>query len=126
MPLYLCRWPNSDVSVVLARNKNEAIIRLDEFENPEGAQITRLTDFLADFQLNDEGRFGVWNVWRSHRGRDHGKAFPQLGSVWSMLAPCFQPAPKPVRIQVMALTATQGVANPIRPVTNRARCRHQA
>ena len=28
VPLYLCRWPNSDVSVVQARSKPEAIIRL--------------------------------------------------------------------------------------------------
>jgi hypothetical protein len=55
MPLYLCRWPNSDVSVVQARNKTEAIIRLDEFENAEGAQIIRLSDFLVDFHLSDEG-----------------------------------------------------------------------
>ena len=29
MPLYLCPCPNSDVSVVQARNKTKAIIRLD-------------------------------------------------------------------------------------------------
>jgi hypothetical protein len=30
MPLYLCRWPNGDLSAVSAPNKQEAIFLLDE------------------------------------------------------------------------------------------------
>ena len=30
MPVYVCRWPNGDCSVVLAQNEQDAIIKLDE------------------------------------------------------------------------------------------------
>lgn len=33
MPLFLCRWPNGDCSVVLARTKEDAIIELDQVGN---------------------------------------------------------------------------------------------
>ena len=36
MPVYLCRWPNGEVSIVQARDKTDAIFRLDEFDNAEG------------------------------------------------------------------------------------------
>ena len=78
MPLYLCRWPNSDVSVVLARNKTEAIIRLDEFENAEGAQISRLTDFLVDFRLNDEGRLEFGGFGEATEDEIMERAYPEL------------------------------------------------
>ena len=78
MPLYLCRWPNSDVSVVQARNKTEAIIRLDEFENAEGAQIPRLSDFLVDFHLNDEGRLEFGTFGEATEDEIMEKAYPEL------------------------------------------------
>lgn len=78
MPLYLCRWPNSDVSVVLARNKTEAIIRLDEFENAEDAQISRLTDFLVDFRLNDEGRLEFGGFGEATEDEIMDRAYPEL------------------------------------------------
>ena len=42
MPLYLCRWPNGDCSVVWAANKGEAIELLDEVDNAEGCPLTAL------------------------------------------------------------------------------------
>ena len=78
MPLYLCRWPNSDVSVVQARNKTEAIIRLDEFENAERAQITRLTDFLVDFHLNDEGSLELGAFGEATEDEIMETAYPEL------------------------------------------------
>jgi len=78
MPLYLCRWPNSDVSVVQARNKTEAIIRLDEFENAEGAQIIRLSDFLVDFHLNDEGRLEFGTFGEAAEDEIMETAYPEL------------------------------------------------
>ena len=78
MPLYLCRWPNSDVSVVQARNKTEAIIRLDEFENAEDAQISRLSDFLVDFHLNDEGRLEFGTFGEATADEIMHRAYPEL------------------------------------------------
>ena len=63
MPLFLCRWPNGDCSVVLARTKGEAIIELDQVGNAEGCPITQVRTFQIQFALTDRGdlaleRFG--------------------------------------------------------------------
>ena len=56
MPMYVCRWPNGDCSVVLARTKQDAIIKLDEVENAEGCPLIRLSDCQIHFHLTDEGQ----------------------------------------------------------------------
>ena len=55
MPLYLCRWPNGDCSVVWAANKGEAIENLDEVDNAEGCPLMAIRDFMVHFRLSDEG-----------------------------------------------------------------------
>src|SRR6516162_8109326 len=57
MPVYMCRWPNGDFSVVKARNKDEAIEFLDEVDNAEGCPLLALEDFMAHFRLTDNGEF---------------------------------------------------------------------
>lgn len=74
MPTFLCRWQNGDISFVSARDKNEAIILLDELANAEGMPITAVRDFMVHFHLTDDGTlelegFGeaseeaVWKVY---------------------------------------------------------------
>jgi len=63
MPLFLCRWPNGDCSVVLARTKDDAIVALDQAGNAEGCPIAQLRTFQMHFALTDQGdlaleRFG--------------------------------------------------------------------
>ncbi len=55
MPLYLCRWPNGDCSVVWAANKGEAVEILDEVDNAEGCPVMAIRDFMVHFRLSDEG-----------------------------------------------------------------------
>ena len=55
MPLFLCRWPNGDCSVVLARTKEDAIVELDQVANAEGCPITQVQTFQAHFTLTDRG-----------------------------------------------------------------------
>ena len=57
MPLYLCRWPSGDCSVVKARTKGEAVELLDGVANAEGCPITVLDDCMAHFQLTKDGEF---------------------------------------------------------------------
>ncbi len=45
MPLYLCRWPNGDCSVVWASTKGAAVELLDEIANAEGCPLTPIQDF---------------------------------------------------------------------------------
>ena len=63
MPVFLCRWPNGDCSIVAARTKDDAIIELDEMGDAEGCQIKPLASCQVHFALTDEGslkfeRFG--------------------------------------------------------------------
>ena len=78
MPLYLCRWPNGDASVVMALNKTDAIIQLDEFESAEYSEISRLNEFLVDFSLNDEGRLELAGIGEGTEATIMDVAFPDL------------------------------------------------
>ena len=59
MPLFLCRWPNGDCSVVLARTKDDAIIELDQVGNAEGCPITQVRTFQIHFTLTDQGELAL-------------------------------------------------------------------
>ena len=57
MPLYLCRWPNGDFSVVSAPSERSAAEYLDELDNAEGCPIFAIRNFMAHFRLTDDGTF---------------------------------------------------------------------
>ena len=59
MPLFLCRWPNGDCSVVWARNKEDAIEELDQVGNAEGCPITPVHEFQIHFALTDRGELAL-------------------------------------------------------------------
>jgi hypothetical protein len=59
MPLFLCRWPNGDCSVVLARTRDDAIIELDQVGNAEGCPITQVRTFQIHFVLTDRGELAL-------------------------------------------------------------------
>lgn len=74
MPTFLCRWQNGDISFVSAKDKDTAIILLDEVANAERMPISVIRDFMVHFHLTDEGAlelegFGdatedaVWKVY---------------------------------------------------------------
>lgn len=55
MPMWLCRWPNGDCSVVLAESEQDAIAKLDEVGNAEGCPVTLLPECQINFHLTDTG-----------------------------------------------------------------------
>jgi hypothetical protein len=55
MPVFMCRWPNGDLSFVSARSKEDAIVMLDEWDNAEVAELKQIQDFMVDFRLTDDG-----------------------------------------------------------------------
>ena len=59
MPLFLCRWYNGDCSVVWARNKDDAIVELDQVANAEGCPITELQTFQVHFTLTDRSELAL-------------------------------------------------------------------
>ena len=73
MPLYLCRWPNGDCSVVRADNKGEAIEVLDEIGNAEGCPLVPLPVFMVHFRLSNEGELEFESF-----GEDTDKALFEL------------------------------------------------
>lgn len=56
MPIYLCRWPNGDVSIVNAEDEGEAADRLDEVgdANDESAILIPFPGFMMHLKLPDE------------------------------------------------------------------------
>jgi hypothetical protein len=53
--MFMCRWPNGDLSFVSSQNKEEAIVMLDEWGGAEVAELRQVQDVMLDFSLTDEG-----------------------------------------------------------------------
>ena len=47
MPVYLCRWPNGDVSLAAGESEVEVADVLDEVDNPDGAELMQLDHAIA-------------------------------------------------------------------------------
>ena len=78
MPIFLCRWPNGDCSLVSARTKAEAIERLDEVANAEGCPITRLEHLQVHFRLTDEGQLALDGLGEAMEEEIFGSCYPEL------------------------------------------------
>ena len=55
MQNFLCRWPNGDLSIVGARDRDDAIIVLDELGDATEAELFETKTLLLDFKLNEQG-----------------------------------------------------------------------
>jgi hypothetical protein len=53
--MFMCRWPNGDLSFISSRNKKEAIVMLDEWGDAELAELRQVQDLMLDFHLTDDG-----------------------------------------------------------------------
>src|SRR4029453_7772384 len=78
MPLYLCRWPNGDCSVVWARTKEDAIIELDQVGNAEGCPLISLRQFQVHFRLTDEGKLEFESLGEGASEQLFALAYPIL------------------------------------------------
>jgi hypothetical protein len=78
MPLYLCRWPNGDCSVVWARTKEDAIVELDQVGNAEGCPLIPLRHFQVHFRLTDDGQLEYEALGERTRDRLLALAYPVL------------------------------------------------
>jgi hypothetical protein len=61
MPVYLCRWPNHDLSVVSAPNLEAAMWLLDEEDDPTDPEVQILVarNFMVHFKFeSDVGKLG--------------------------------------------------------------------
>jgi len=91
MRVFLCRWPNGDVSIVGARDKAEAVALLDELGNADRAALTQMGEFLIDFSLDDTGGLNLCHIGESTYDRIMEKAYPLL---WNVLTSARSPRAK--------------------------------
>jgi hypothetical protein len=77
----MCRWPNGDLSFVSARNKEDAIVLLDEWDNAEVAELRQIQDFMVDFRLTDDGDLEF-----------HAFGERLLDDIWERAYPVLDPA----------------------------------
>jgi len=77
MPVFLCRWPNGDCSIVSARNKDDAIFALDEVGSARPEWLRPIRHFMVHFQLTDDGELGIESFGRN-TDDDICKAYPAL------------------------------------------------
>ena len=78
MPLFFCRWYNGDCSVVWARNKEDAIVELDQVANAEGCPITQVQTFQVHFTLTDRGELTLDGFGEGTKEEMVSLAYPQL------------------------------------------------
>ena len=78
MPIFLCRWPSGDCSIVSARTKSEAIERLDEVANAEGCPITQLDHLQVHFALTDEGHLALEGLGEEAEDEIFEFCYPEL------------------------------------------------
>jgi hypothetical protein len=74
----MCRWPNGDLSFVSARNKEDAIIMLDEWDNAELAELRQVQNFMVDFRLTGDGELELQAFGESFLDDIWERAYPVL------------------------------------------------
>jgi hypothetical protein len=78
VPVFMCRWPNGDLPFVSARNREDAIIALDELDNAEVAELRQVHDFMVDFRLTDSGDLELQGFGESCQEDIWNRAYPVL------------------------------------------------
>lgn len=79
MPVFLCRWPNGDCSVVLARHKADAVEKLDEIANAEGCPMIELSEAQVHFALSDDGQLVLDGLGEDMEQEIFEFCYPALG-----------------------------------------------
>jgi hypothetical protein len=78
MPLFLCRWPNGDSSVVLAPTRDDALMELDQVGNAEGCPLAELRTFQIHFALTDQGGLALESFGEGTKEELLAFAYPVL------------------------------------------------
>lgn len=81
MPLFLCRWPNGDCSVVWARSKDDAIVELDQIGNADGCPLAQMRTFQLHLALTDRGDLQLEGFGEATREAIFSFAYPLLDRV---------------------------------------------
>jgi hypothetical protein len=79
----LCRWPNGDCSVVWARNREDAILELDQVGNAEACPLDPIRTLQVHFTLSDRGELIVEGLGEGTREEILSSAYPLLDEALS-------------------------------------------
>lgn len=78
MNTYICRWPNGDLSLVAARDRQHAVIRLDEAGDATEAELFETENLLVDFALSDRGHLEFEKFGERLYGEVMEQAYPLI------------------------------------------------
>jgi len=87
MPVFCCRWPNGDISLVAARNKKEVVIALDEIGNAETSDIFSVAEFMLHLRLEDNGKLSFQSFGEVAHFEIMTEAYPLLGALVEFAKP---------------------------------------
>ncbi len=78
MPNFLCRWPNGDFSIIDARDRDQAIIHLDEIGDATEAELFETKSLFINFTLTDQGHLEFENFAESFDSDVMEKCYPLI------------------------------------------------
>ncbi len=105
--MYMCRWPNGDLSFVSAANKEDAIIMLDEWDNAETAEVSRVSGFMVDFRLTNKGELELKAFGEGLENTIWDKAYPVLNEAQGEALKLSGEAQKSTRDQLIKKAVAQ-------------------
>ena len=78
MKVFICRWQNGDLSIVGARDREDAISILDELADATEAELFETKDLLIHFNLDHNGQLELQEFGEGLDGLIWQKAYPLL------------------------------------------------
>ena len=78
MPMYMCRWPNGDVSFVTAKDRMTAVMMLDEVGSTTEGQLMPVKDFMLHLRLQDDGELAFEGLGEKLEAWLWKEAYPLL------------------------------------------------
>lgn len=78
MPNFLCRWPNGDLSIVSAQDRNDAIITLDEIGDATEAELFETDKLFVTLTLTDQGHLELESFAESFEEEIMAKCYPLI------------------------------------------------
>lgn len=85
MPVFLCRWPNGDVSLVMAESKHDAIWELDEVASAEPRFVRQMRSCMVHFTLTEAGTLEL-EGFGDRTTREIKRAYPILSKVQDLIS----------------------------------------
>ena len=76
MKVFICRWQNGNLSIVGARDQEDAVLILDEVGDATDAQLFETGNLLINFELDDDGHLELQQFSEDLDGSIWQNAYP--------------------------------------------------